>query len=71
VATLYKIWMTRSINKKNIGSEQASQNTSESLPANLPPSQTAQQNWNLQIQATPQPQEMRDIYLALNRMLYA
>jgi len=40
----------------------ANQNTSEGLPpnisGNLHPSQTAQQNWNPQIQATPQPQEI-------------
>jgi len=52
VATLYTIYMTHAIDKKNMGSKQASQNTSEGLSTNLP-SQTAQQSWNPQIQATP------------------
>jgi len=53
VTTLYTIYMTHAINKKNLGSEQANQITpSEGLPANLPPSQTAQQSWNPQIPTT-------------------
>jgi len=57
VATLYTIYMTHAINKKNLGNEQLNQTTpSEGLPANLPPSQTMQQSWNLQIPTTPQPQ---------------
>jgi len=43
VATLYTIYMTHVINKKNLGSEQVSQTTSEGLPTNLP-SQTGQQS---------------------------
>jgi len=58
VATLYTIYMTHAINKKNLGSEQASQTTSKGLPANLPPSQTVQQSWNPQILANPQLQEI-------------
>jgi len=30
----------------------------EKIQHNLPPSQTVQQNWNPQIQTTPQPQEI-------------
>jgi len=60
VATLYTIYMMHAINKKNIGSEQANQITSESLLPNMCEieSRTPQQNWNPQIQATPQPQEI-------------
>jgi len=56
VATLYTIYMTHAINKKNLGNEQANQTTtSEGLPGNLPPSQTAQQSLNPQILTNPQP----------------
>jgi len=59
VATLYTIYMTHAINKKNLGNEQVNQTTtSEGLPGNLPPSQTMQQSWNLQIPTTPQLQEI-------------
>jgi len=62
VLTLYTIYMTHAVNKKNISNEQASQTTSESMPPNKCKidscaQQSAQQNWNPQIQTTPRPQE--------------
>jgi len=54
VVTLYTIYMTHAVNKKNISNEQASQTTSESMP----PNKIVQQTWNPQVQTNLQQQEI-------------
>jgi hypothetical protein len=61
VATLYTIYMTHAVNKKNMSNELERATTSESLPPNKSAQQTTQQTWN-----PPQPEVQQNV-VSLNQ----